>query len=338
MVEVCSERGAANVTVAHIVARSGVSRRTFYEQFEDREACFLAAFDQAIERIAARTIPAFEGESKWRDRVRAGLAALLGFLEEEPGIGRLCIVETLGAGDRALERRARILATLIDTVDEGRAETGKRPSSSSGGHPPPLTAEGTVGAVLSVIHARLIEQRGGADHGHLPYPGRGGANRPRPREAKRARHTSDPGRRDAPPIATLNELLNPLMGMIVLPYLGQTAAQRELARPVARTRANPNPVARLDPLRELDMRLTYRTVRVLMATAAHPGASNRRIAQTAGVGDQGQISKLLSRLAHLGLIQNTGPGHAHGEPNAWTLTPKGHEIQQAIQTQTTPPH
>jgi len=318
MVEVCAERGVANVAVAHIVARSGVSRRTFYEQFGDREACFLAAFDQAIERISARVIPAFEAETRWRDRVRAGLTALLGFLEEEPGVGRLCIVETLGGGDRALVRRAGILSILIDTIDEGHTETKKR---SSGGDPPPLTAEGTVGAVLSVIHARLLERS--VHHPANSSRASGGAiGRSTPRVKMSSSSSS------------LTELLNPLMGMIVLPYLGQVAAQRELARPVARHRTKPDPVARLDPLLDLDMRLTYRTVRVLMATAATPGASNRQIAQTAGVGDQGQISKLLSRLAHLGLIQNTGPGHGHGEPNAWTLTPKGHEIQQAIQTQT----
>jgi AcrR family transcriptional regulator/DNA-binding MarR family transcriptional regulator len=300
MVEVCAERGAANVTVAHIVARSGVSRRTFYEQFEDREECFLAAFDQAIERIAARVIPAFEGESRWKDRVRAGLGALLGFLDEEPGSGRLCIVETYGAGDRALAHRTSLIAVLIETIDQGRTET------KHGDALPPLTAEGTVGAVLSVIHTRLLER-----------PIHPQANGSRPRNGQ----------------SPLSDLLNPLMGMIVLPYMGQAAAQKELTRPVSKPRLRPDR-ARLDPLRDLDMRLTYRTIKVLMAIAAHPGASNRRIAETAGVGDQGQISKLLSRLAHLGLIQNTGQGHAHGEANAWTLTPKGHEIQTAISAQT----
>jgi AcrR family transcriptional regulator/DNA-binding MarR family transcriptional regulator len=305
MVEVCAERGAANVTVAHIVARSGVSRRTFYEQFDDREECFLAAFDQAIARIAAQVIPAFETQGKWGDRVRAGLGALLAFLDEEPDVGRLCIVETLGAGSRALERRARILEALIAAIDHGRDEARR------GIDPPPLTAEGTVGAVLAVIHARLLE--------HPVHPRANGS-----RPAKAAGRPS------------LSGLSNPLMGMIALPYLGQAAAQRELSRPVSRRRARHPDPPRLDPLRDLDMRLTYRTVRVLVAIAAHPGASNRQIAETAGVGDQGQISKLLSRLSHLGLIANTGPGHAHGEPNAWTLTAKGREIQQAIQTQTAP--
>src|SRR6476660_10312168 len=60
MIDVVSERTRANATVAHVVARSGVSRRTFYEHFEDREDCFLAAFDDAIEKIAAVVIPAYE--------------------------------------------------------------------------------------------------------------------------------------------------------------------------------------------------------------------------------------------------------------------------------------
>src|SRR4029077_16201783 len=134
MVEVCGERGAGNVTVAHVVERSGVSRRTFYEQFDDREACFLAAIVRVIGRIAARVVPAFDGEVRWRDRVRAGLGELLVFFEEDPAIGRLCVVETLGAGDRALERRSSITGVLIDGIDRVRTETGRR----SRGDPPAL--------------------------------------------------------------------------------------------------------------------------------------------------------------------------------------------------------
>jgi DNA-binding MarR family transcriptional regulator len=78
------------------------------------------------------------------------------------------------------------------------------------------------------------------------------------------------------------------------------------------------------------MRLTYRTLVVLSAIATHPHASNRKIAETAGVHDQGQISKLLARLEKLGLIHNSGNGQAHGEPNAWTLTARGHEIENTL--------
>src|ERR1700691_66947 len=93
--EVVAERGVAAATVAQIVARAGVSRRTFYELFADREECFLAAFDQAVALAAQRVVPAFEHESRWRERMRAGLLALLVFLEEEPELGALCVVHAL---------------------------------------------------------------------------------------------------------------------------------------------------------------------------------------------------------------------------------------------------
>ena len=92
------------------------------------------------------------------------------------------------------------------------------------------------------------------------------------------------------------------------------------------------PVA--DPLRDLEMRLTYRTVRVLLAIAAQCRApSNREVSDAAGVADQGQISKLLARLERLGLIENVGEGHARGEPNAWRLTAKGRDVERTISRQ-----
>ncbi|HEY7829106.1 MAG TPA: TetR family transcriptional regulator [Solirubrobacteraceae bacterium] len=289
MTEVAAERGAANVTVAHVVARSGVSRRTFYELFEDREACFLAAFDDAGARIAAQVVRAYEGERRWRDRIRAALAELLDFLDEEPEAGRLCIVESLAAGPRALERRARVVEVIKQALDEGHGEAkGSR-------EPPPLTAEGVIGAVSSVLHARLTATAQGS----------------------------------------FAELLGPLVGMIVLPYEGAAAAAREIDRPRAPRPKRPPSQGR-DPLRELDMRLTYRTVRVLLAVAQSPGASNRALADAADVSDQGQISKLLSRLKALGLIENVGRGPVKGEPNAWRLTSKGQQVGEAIDVQMQP--
>jgi AcrR family transcriptional regulator len=297
MTEVAAERGAASVSVAHIVARSGVSRRTFYELFEDREACFLAAFQDATVRITARVLPAYQGEIRWRERIRAGLTALLDFLDEEPQTGRLCIVETLAAGPRALERRGEMLETLRQAVDEGRGQPRGREL-------PAMTAEGVIGAVTAVLHARLA----GA-----PSGGRSGN--------RGARSQS------------FASLLGELMAMIVLPYEGAAAASREAARSTPQRPLRPQTAGR-DSLLDLDMRLTYRTVRVLVAIDQSPGASNRRLADSAGVADQGQISKLLARLRSLGLVENTGAGPVKGQPNAWRLTKKGQRVNQAIQIQT----
>jgi AcrR family transcriptional regulator len=298
LVEVVGERGAGAVAVAHVVARSGVSRRTFYEIFADREDCYLAAFDDAIEKIAAVVIPAYERETRWREKIRAGLIALLEFLDYERGTGRLVIVETLAAGPRALERRAQVLNEIVDAVDGGRAEI-KRGDLSR------LSAEGVVGAVLSVLHTRLLAYQHVAD--------------------------GDPRTGETRSVA-LVELVNPLMAMIVLPYLGPAASRRELERSTPKRHdASPGSTP-VDPWRDLEMRLTYRTVRVLTAVAANPGCSNRTVGETAGMADQGQTSKLLARLHGLGLVDNLGAERARGGPNAWTLTPKGWEVHAAIAT------
>jgi AcrR family transcriptional regulator len=310
LVEVAAERGVGQASVAHIVARAGVSRRTFYELFEDREDCFLAAFDHALARAGEVVLPAYEAERGWRERVRAGLAALLRFLDEEPGLGGLLVVDSLSAGPNALERRAETIAALIAVVDAGRGE-GKAAADS-----PPLAAEGVVGAVFSVLHARVLRLR---------VRGVAGARE----GAKGAAGGRSQGGGEPPSFLAL---LNQLMGIVVMPYFGTAAARRELARPAPVARAVKR--ANGDPLRELDMRLTYRTIRVLVAIAEVPGASNRRVAEAAGVSDQGQISKLLTRLEHLGLIQNVGEGPAKGEPNSWTLTRTGAEVEHAIRAET----
>jgi AcrR family transcriptional regulator len=285
MLQEIAERGAANVSVAHVVARSGVSRRTFYEIFADREDCFLAAFDDALGGVAAIVVSAYEESGSWRAKMRRGLTALLECLDNDPGTARMLIVESLAAGPKALERRQRVLAQVVLAVEQGRNE-GR-------GDPPPLAGDGVVGGALSVLHARLVEDR----------------------------------------TEGLLDLLNPLMGMIVLPYLGPASARKEMGRrtPQGLTRRT---VPRRDPLQRLEMRLTYRTVCVLRAVAANPDASNRVVADEAGISDQGQISKLLSRLQRLELIENTGAGSVRGAPNAWMLTVKGREVQDAIASQT----
>jgi DNA-binding MarR family transcriptional regulator len=131
----------------------------------------------------------------------------------------------------------------------------------------------------------------------------------------------------------LSDLHGALMGMIVLPYLGPAAADRELRRRAPKRPKRPVPRVG-DALEGLEMRLTYRTLRVLSVLAQRPGASNRAVAERAGVSDQGQVSKLLMRLSNLGLIENSGDGHTKGGPNAWRLTPRGQDVENAIRIDT----
>jgi AcrR family transcriptional regulator len=289
MYDVVAEQGPGGVTVADIVARSGVSRRTFYEVFSDREDCFLAAFDDALVLASSRVLPAYRGERRWREQIRAGLTSFLRFCDEEPVMARLLVLESLSAGPRALKRRGAVIAHLVAAVDAGRAET------KGGEELPPLTAEGVVGGALSIMQKLIGSPR-----------------------------------RDA-----FVELTNPLMGMIVMPYLGTAASRRELDRPVAGPtgeQAGERPLA--DPFKHAGMRLTYRTIRVLMAVAEHPNASNRQVGELAEIRDQGQISKLLGRLKRIGLIDNGGIAPGQGAPNSWVLTDAGRQMTSSIKAHT----
>jgi AcrR family transcriptional regulator len=281
--QACAENRAADLSVADIVERAGISRRTFYELFDSCEDCLLAALDHALDLASERVLASYDFGAPWRTRMRSSLTALLRLLDEQPEMARLLIVESLAAGPRAAEHRARAIAPAIAAIDEGRDAARK------GSEPTPLTAEGIAGGVLAVLHRRLLE-------GGQP----------------------------------LTELLNPLMGMVVLPYLGAAAARAELEQPTPKAPPlrSPGP----ESLAALDMRLTYRTIRVLQAIAEQSGVSNRQVGRVAGVDDPGQISKLLARLHRIGLIENTAP-RVKGAPNAWALTGKGAEIQRTIAAQ-----
>src|ERR1700727_1289630 len=90
--EAVEEVGYARLTVAQVIARARVSRKTFYDLFEDREDCFLAVFDQTVEQISALVTEAYTREQNWRDGLRAGVLAMLRFMDDEPGLARICVV------------------------------------------------------------------------------------------------------------------------------------------------------------------------------------------------------------------------------------------------------
>lgn len=294
------ERGAQAVTIALVSDRAGVSRKTFYDSFENREMCLLAAFEEAAERARHALKRTNGGAGSWRERVRAGLLVLLCFLEEEPMVARMLIVEALSCGELTLDARRRVLTQMIAIVDEGHAE----PKVSR--DVPPLTAEGMVGAVFSVVHARMLDRQRRGELSSLM---------------------------DEPESRPLSELAGPLTAMIVQPYLGTVAGKQELVRSTPSFKPSA-PKLPADPFKDLPIRLTYRTARVLASIAATPGTSGKRLAAASGVTDDGQMSRLLGRLERAGLVRNDGAQPARGEAKAWTLTDRGAGVQAVIAEQT----
>ncbi len=288
------ELGYPRATVGRITGRARLSRRTFYQMFANRDECFAAVLEELVATLAGELSAAGIGGLAWRERLRMGVWTILAFFDREPVLARVCVVQALRAGPLVLERREAVLARLAAVVDAGRTE-GARGDGLT-----PVTAEGVVGAGFAILCSRL-------------------------------------SRRDGAP---LTGLLGELMAMIVLPYLGPAVARRERSRPVPATPVVASsthaagPSSERDPLADVNLRLTHRTARVLEGVAELSGRgsdpSNREVATFAGVSDPGQISKLLRRLERLGLLANTGAGHAKGEPNAWALTPKGEQVTQSI--------
>jgi AcrR family transcriptional regulator/DNA-binding MarR family transcriptional regulator len=287
---VLEQQGYEHTTIAHITARAGVSRRTFYELFTGREDCVAALIEDAVEQVKHELRDADLGGLSWRERVRRGLWVMLCFLDNDPVLAAALLVHTQRGSGRVLQLREVLIAGLVAAVEDGRRQNDRAADCSE------LTAEGVVGAALTILQSRLAHK----------------------------------------PSRQLKGLHGELVGMIVLPYLGRAAARREQQR-LAPTEPAPVclPLAASDPLAELPMRITYRTARVLEGIGLQAGASNRQVADYAGIQDQGQVSKLLNRLERLGLVVNRGEGHARGEPNAWSLTSKGEQVVQSIGVRST---
>ncbi len=276
-------RGSAQMPVEAIVARAGVSRKTFYDLFEGRDDCLGAVFEQAVAEISEVAALAYEDtDGNWSERLRAALVALLGFLELHRDIAVFTLGYLAEDSSRDPQGRALVLERLRGVVERGRLQASPRQE------PSPLAAEVVVGGALTVLHARV---RTSSWH--------------------------------------LAALVNPLMSMIVLPYQGPAAAARELRRAPPKRLARPARSG-AGPLDGVGIRMTYRTARVLEAIAEDPGRSNQDIGAEAGIADQGQISKLLARLAGHGLIENIGPGWPEGGANAWRLTSSGEQIHAAM--------
>ncbi len=121
-----ANRGYAAATIDDIVRGAGVSKKTFYEHFADKEGCFLAAYEAASEELFVRVREAHGTSGEWVERTRAGIAAYLRWLAAEPALARVFLIEVAAAGPRAAEARERLrdrYAVLMrDLQDEARAD------------------------------------------------------------------------------------------------------------------------------------------------------------------------------------------------------------------------
>jgi len=122
MTDTVGRRGYRDAHITEVVDRAGVSRRTFYEQFEGKEECFAAAYELSLDWLLEQTLEAFEAEDEWADGLRASLAALLEALTKKPYVARVCFVEILAAGPHAVRRRDEAMRGLLPLFESAPTE------------------------------------------------------------------------------------------------------------------------------------------------------------------------------------------------------------------------
>lgn len=150
MLRATAELGYREVSVQDVLERAGVSRPTFYEHFENKEGCFLAAFDTAAARLRERVETAAGDGEGWRERLRLGLEELLHFVGEDPDAAMCLIVDGRAACPDALSRRDDLLdhfSSRLDAAVRAEAPAGKAPSA--------IAAAGIVGGIEALLYSRL---------------------------------------------------------------------------------------------------------------------------------------------------------------------------------------
>ncbi len=154
MIRVVAEKGYAATTIADVTRAAGVSRTTFYELFDDKEACFLAAYDRMVDTLVRRVTAAYERQdTQWPERARVGLAALLEALAAEPELARLAFVDVGAAGPAAQRRYRAAVQRFTPLFDEGR-------DFAPGGRAlPPNTSRMAIGGVTGLIADELVAGR-----------------------------------------------------------------------------------------------------------------------------------------------------------------------------------
>jgi AcrR family transcriptional regulator len=159
ILQATAELGYREVSVQDVLERAGVSRPTFYEHFENKEDCFLAAFDAAAIRLRDRlSASALEAAGSWREQVRSALQALLRFIEDEPNAAMTLIVDARAACPAALSRRDELLDRFAECLD-----ARVRAAAPADALPSAITAAGVVGGIDALLYSRLTK----GDEGNL---------------------------------------------------------------------------------------------------------------------------------------------------------------------------
>jgi AcrR family transcriptional regulator len=162
VLEAVGADGYDPTSVRTVLDRTGLYRQAFYDNFADKDECYLAAFDVGVARIEALAISAAASEAGWRGKLRAALGAVLDYFDTEPDVGRALVVEVHAAGPEALAKRAEVMKRVGDFIDLARQEIEGSEA------PPQITPEAILSGIHAVVHSRLSTHSEESFHDLLP--------------------------------------------------------------------------------------------------------------------------------------------------------------------------
>lgn len=152
MVRVVGRKGYKLTSVADVIEEAGTTRTTFYKHFEDKHECFLAAYDQVVERVLGEVVANCDGEQSWLERVRIGLQTIVDLFALDPELARTAIVEVAAAGADARQRHWDAINRFTEFLEDGR-------ELAEGRELPDNIALMAAGAVSGLIFDELLSGR-----------------------------------------------------------------------------------------------------------------------------------------------------------------------------------
>jgi AcrR family transcriptional regulator len=150
LAELVAEQGYEATKISDLVRHAAVARKTLYDNFAGKEEVFLGAFDATVAEMRARVEEACaSAEGDWQAGVEAGLAALLDYVDEEPAMARLVVIEAISATPAATSRRDEALEAFVELARETLPQDARLPSTIE---------ESLVGGVAWILHRQLRQE------------------------------------------------------------------------------------------------------------------------------------------------------------------------------------
>jgi AcrR family transcriptional regulator len=161
MIRVVGSKGYKETSVADVIEAAGSSRTTFYKHFEDKQECFLAAYEMLVDQVFAEVIANCDADQSWLERVENGLATLLRLFSLDPELARTAVVEVIAAGAEARQLHWNAIARFTEFLEDGR-------QMAAGRQLPENISLMSAGAVSGLIFDELLAGRAGQLQAQFP--------------------------------------------------------------------------------------------------------------------------------------------------------------------------